>query len=87
MDDIRAFLKALREAWRWVEGGLYYTKSCEEEDKRSGVSASRRSAIILVAMMNEIFPFMNFTIELVEDFVDGKLPSLDPKSGWWTAGG
>ena len=45
-----------------------------------------RSAIILVAMMNEIFPFMNFTIELGEDFVDGKLPSLDTKiwvvDGW-----
>ena len=86
MHDIRAFLKALREGWRWVEGGLYYTKSWEEEDKRSGVSASRRSAIILVAMMNEIFPFMNFTIELGEDFVDGKLPSLDTKiwmvDGW-----
>ena len=86
MDDIRAFLKALREGWRWVEGGLYYKKSWEEKDKRSGVSASWRSAMILVAMMNEIFPFMNFTIELGEDFVDGKLPSLDIKiwvvDGW-----
>ena len=27
--------------------------------------------------MNDIFPFLNFTIELGEDFVDGKLPSLD----------
>ena len=27
--------------------------------------------------MNSVFPFMNFTVELGEDFVDGKLPSLD----------
>ena len=36
--------------------------------------------------MNEIFPFLNFTIELGEDFSDGKLPSLDTKiwvkDGW-----
>ena len=37
-------------------------------------------------MMNDIFPFLNFTIELGEDFVDNKLPSLDTKiwvvDGW-----
>jgi hypothetical protein len=52
----------------------------------SGISSSIRYANILVAMMNEIFPFLNFTIELGEDFSDGKLPSLDTKiwvmDGW-----
>ena len=52
---------------------------------KAGKSASRRSAAILVAMMNEIFPFLNFTIELGEDFPDGKLPSLDTKV--WVIGG
>ena len=64
MDDIRAFLKALREGWRWMDGDLCYKKTWELEDKESGVSASRRSANILVGMMNDIFPFLNFTIEL-----------------------
>ena len=36
--------------------------------------------------MNEIFPFLSFTVELGEDFLDGKLPSLDcmiwVKDGW-----
>ena len=86
MDDIRAFLKALREGWRWREGGLCYTKAWEQEDRTSGISSSRRTANILVGMMNDIFPFLNFTIELGEDFVDGKLPSLDTKiwvqDGW-----
>ena len=77
MDDIRAFLKALRLGWRWVGGHLCWTKSWEKEDEESGLSASRRTALVLVAMMNDIFPFLNFTIELGEDFVDGKLPSLD----------
>ena len=69
-----------------MEGRVCYTKAWEQEDKVSGVSASRRSANILVGMMNDIFPFLNFTIELGEDFVDGKLPSLDTKiwvqDGW-----
>ena len=48
MDDIRAFFKALREGWRWMVGRLCYTKSSEAEDMKSGVSASRRTANILV---------------------------------------
>ena len=86
MDDIRAFLKAIKQGWRWRDGGLCYTKAWENEDKISGLSASRRSANILVEMMNDIFPFLSFTIELGEDFLDGKLPSLDcmiwVKDGW-----
>ena len=77
MDDIRAFLNALKMGWRWVGGHLCYTESWEKEDRESGLSATRRTALILVAMMNDIFHFLNFTIELGEDFVDGKLPSLD----------
>ena len=77
MDDIRAFLKALRMGWRWFEGNLCYTRTWEEEDRSSGRSASRRTALVLIEMMNDVFRFLNFTIELGEDFADGKLPSLD----------
>ena len=69
-----------------MNGSLCFTKTWETEDKKSGISASRRSANILVAMMNDVFPFLNFTFDLEEDFVDGKLPSLDTKiwvqDGW-----
>ena len=77
MDEIRAFLKSLKMGWRWVGGSLCYTKSWEEEDRASGRSAARRTALVLVGMMNDVFPFLNFTVELGEDFIDGKLPSLD----------
>ena len=77
MDDIRAMLKALREGWRWFEGSLCHTKEWEAEDKESGISAAGRTGRGLVAMMNEIFPFLKFTTELGEHFKDGKLPSLD----------
>ena len=33
MDDIRAFYKALREGWRWMEGGLCYTKDWSKRTK------------------------------------------------------
>ena len=85
VDDIRAFLKALKMGWRWVEGSLCHTKTWEEEDKNSGESATKRTARILVAMMNEVFGFMNFTTEIGEDFLDGKLPSLDINI--WVEGG
>ena len=77
MDDIRAFLKSLKMGWRWVDGNLCYTRTWEKEDRDSGLSASRRTALVLVGMMNSVFHFLNFTVELGEDFVDGKLPSLD----------
>ena len=33
VDDIRAFLKAIRKGWRWSEGTLCYYKAWEEEDR------------------------------------------------------
>ena len=77
MDDIRAFLNSLKMGWRCTDGGLAYTKTWEREDRMSGLSASRRTANVLVGMMNSVFPFLNFTVELGDDFADGKLPSLD----------
>ena len=77
VDDIRAFLKAIKMGWRWMEGSLYHTESWEEEDRQSGTSATKRTARVLVAMMNDVFGFLNFTTEIGDDFPDGKLPSLD----------
>ena len=71
MDDIRAMLKALREGWRWMEGSLCHTKEWETEDRESGISAASRTARVLIAMMNEILPFLKFFIELGEHFQDG----------------
>ena len=41
------------------------------------IQATKRTAKVLVAMMNDVFDFMNFTTEIGEDFPDGKVPSLD----------
>ena len=86
MDDIRAFMRALKEGWRWKFGKICHTKEWELEDRGSGKSATRRSAEVIIGMMNSVFPFLNFTIEVGEDFVNGKLPSLDlevwVQDGW-----
>jgi hypothetical protein len=41
---------------------------------------------VIIGRMNSVFPFLNFTIEVGEDFVNGKLPSLDlevwVQDGW-----
>ena len=49
----------------------------EQEYLSSGKSASRMSAEVMIAMMNDVFPLLRFTIELGEDVQDGKMPSLD----------
>jgi hypothetical protein len=79
MDDIRAFLKSLQEGWRWYEGGLCYTESWRLEDELAGLSSTRRTGNILIQSMNEVLPFLRFTLEIGDDFPDGKLPSLDTK--------
>ena len=81
MDDIRAFLKALKEGWRWDQGVLCHSYKWVREDMESGKSATKRTAEVLVDMMNSVYHFLNFTIEVGEDFKTGTLPSLDTEIG------
>ena len=61
-----------------MEGSLCYTEAWEMEDKQSGDSATRRTAKVLVAMMNDVFDFMNFTIGLLlAGLALGRLEPLD----------
>ena len=50
-----------------------------------GKSATRRTAEVILAIMNSIMPFLKFTMEIGEDFIDCKLPTLDVKI-WMIAG-
>ena len=85
MDDIRAFLKAIREGWRWWEDRLCFCEEWRIEDLKDGKSATRRTAEILLQIMNSIMPFLRFTLEIGEEFSDQKLPTLDVKI--WVKGG
>ena len=51
MDDIRAFLKSLKEGWRWLDGSLCHTEEWEQENNMSGLSPSRSTAEILIAII------------------------------------
>jgi hypothetical protein len=51
---------------------------------RGWKTASRRTAEILLDIMNSIMTFLRFTLEIGEDFEDKKLPTLDVKI--WVAG-
>ena len=77
MDDIRSFLKSLRQGWRWLEGNLCFTETWRKEDELENLSPTRRTANRLLESMNSILNFLNFTQEVGEDFGDNKLPSLD----------
>jgi hypothetical protein len=79
MDDIRAFLHAIRGGWRLWEGKLCYCEEWRKEDMMDGKSATKRTAEILLGIMNLIMPFLRFTMEIGEDFIDLKLPTLDVK--------
>ena len=79
MDDIRAFLASLKKGWRWLEGGLYYCAAWRLDDEKLEKSPTRRTADVLRDSMNDVFSFLNLTIEIAEDFEDKKLPTLDLK--------
>jgi hypothetical protein len=85
MDDIRILLYALRAGWRWWEGSLCYCEVWRLEDESTGTSSTIRTARILVDIMNSMMSFLNFTMEVGDDFEDGKLPTLDLKI-WVQAG-
>ena len=49
------------------------------EDEVSGTLSMARTARILVDIMNSMMTFLNFTVEVGDDFLDRKLPTLDVK--------
>ena len=75
MDDVRAFLFSIREGWRWWEGGLGWCQEWEDEDCMDDKSDLSRTSEILQASMNDVYKFLNFTMEIAEDFADSKLPT------------
>ena len=79
MDDIRAFLHAIRAGWRMWEGRLCFSEEWRILDLKDGKSSTRRTAEILLSIMNQIIPSLQFTMEIGEDFIDLKLPTLDVK--------
>ena len=75
MDDGRAF----KSGWRWYRGDLVFCKSWGFEDAQ--LSPTERTRRILHATMQDLEEFLTFTMETVEDFSNGYLPTLDTEIG------
>ena len=58
MDDIRLFLDAVQEGWRWDMDGLYYCEEWRMEDELSGDSHTKRTAKVVGGMMNSLSEFL-----------------------------
>ena len=85
MDDICAFMTAIKAGWRWHEGQLCYCEAWRLEDLESGLSSTARTAKVVADIMNSIMEFLRFNIEICDDFPVLKLPTLDTKI-WGTNG-
>ena len=79
MDDLRLYMYGIRAGWRWYEKELCWTQEWEDEDNSSDRTDLERTCEIVRCSLNMIYPFLNFTIESVDDFEDRRLPTLDFK--------
>ena len=84
VDDVRQVSSVLKTGTRYseVERRMTWSKEAEKEDedlRRRGESDDSRMARVLRPAMNSINDDLRFTTEIVEEFDDKKLPTLDFK--------
>ena len=79
VDDLRYVVKLLELGWILDKGtwSLKYDPEVAEKEEAEGVSRSRKTAMIIREVMNNLTPDLSFTVELPEEFEDNKLPTLD----------
>ena len=77
VDDCRLILKSISRGWRWEDGRLKFRKTWELEEKKAGVSDEQKTAGVMLQIMDDIFPFLNFEMETPEQFPKSRLPTLD----------
>ena len=78
VDDGRNLIEMLPMGVRYCdqEKIFKYKREWEEEDKEGGMSGRERTKLEVGKAMNAINPNLKFTLELSEDFKDGRLPTL-----------
>ena len=80
MDDLFVFIYALKVGWRWEGKELCWWEEWAEEDQESGKNDLESSCEIFRVSMNQVYDFLNFTIESEMNVRDRRLPTLDFKS-------
>ena len=71
IDDLRLYLFPLKKGWIWTCEGWKFDETCDQR------TAMRRTCDELAKSMNNVFEFLEFTMECEEDFESGWLPTLD----------
>ena len=76
---VRFITSVLAKGKRWVEKEkkFCYRDDWRLQDEEKGESNARRTANELRNAMNSVFPNIQFTTEIEEDFETGRLPTLD----------
>ena len=74
MDNARVFMFPVRPGWRWQDGGLWYMKEWEEQDKL--LSPTEVTKRMVFDSMQGLTEGLSFTVETHEEFADGWLPTL-----------
>ena len=77
VDDARVFMYPLRPGWRWEKDELWFSKEWERED--AFLTPTERTKRAVHGSMQGLTSCLAFTVETVEDFEDGWLPTLDFK--------
>ena len=81
VDDVRLVTSILEEGVTWQDKEKKFCKKegWTIEDEKEDISEERRTARELQKAMNSIFTNIQFTLEIPEEFPEGKLPTLDFK--------
>ena len=81
VDDITLLLAALKLGYKWNESTrkLEYKKEWEEKDRDEDLSDNKRTMEEVKKIMNSIYPNIQATMEVPDNFPDGKMPILDLK--------
>ena len=77
VDDVRCFLRPLKEGVRWDGKKFRFDKKWEEEDFLGGKTDQRRTTDQLVTAMSSIVDFLEFEGEESGMFASNRLPTLD----------
>ena len=79
VDDVRFLTSIIEKGRRWDAKKKIFDMKKEwlEEDQKVKTSDEKRTATELRKVMNSIFSNIQFTLEIPEDFLDGRLPTLD----------
>ena len=79
IDDIRYLTSTISLGWRWSEKSkqLEYKEEWRAEEEERRYSFDKKTSMEVGKIMNSVNKDLEFTTEIVEDFSNARLPTLD----------